>query len=102
MHAIAHGGCTDPVRESTLKAGSGRKKSLAAPGAQIRVSIVPGFSASRCTNSSSCHHSYTMASFFLYIYIYIKAINQSFLFCPVGGRPGSVHQQEQPREGFEL
>ena len=26
MHAIAHEGCTDTVRESTLKADSGRKR----------------------------------------------------------------------------
>ena len=26
MHAVGHGGCTDTVRESALKVGSGKKK----------------------------------------------------------------------------
>ena len=42
MQAIAHGGCTDTVRESALKADSGRQ-SLVAPGTRTRVSIAPGF-----------------------------------------------------------
>ena len=37
MHAIAHGGCTDIVRESALQVDS-RSKSLAAPGTRTRVS----------------------------------------------------------------
>ena len=40
MHAIAHGGCTDTVRESALEVDSGKKKeSLAAPGTRTPVSI---------------------------------------------------------------
>ena len=41
MHAIAHGGCTDTVRESALKLTLG-EKSLAAPRTRTRVSIAPG------------------------------------------------------------
>ena len=50
MHAIAHGGCKNTVREDVLKADSGRKrkkmkkKCLAAPGTRTGVSISPGFS----------------------------------------------------------
>ena len=43
MHATAHGGCADTVRESALEADAGRK-SLVAPGTRTRVSVVaPGF-----------------------------------------------------------
>ena len=91
MHAIAHGSCTDPVRESALKVDSGRKipcrtrdsnqrqycawllQPAALPTVAVAITLTP-------------RH----LSFFL-----------SFLFCPLGGRPGSVHQQEQPCEGFE-
>ena len=38
MHATAHGGCTDTVRQSALKLTLG-EKSLAAPGTRTRVSI---------------------------------------------------------------
>ena len=43
MHAIAHWGCADTVRESALTADSGRK-SLFSPRTRTRVSIAPGFS----------------------------------------------------------
>ena len=49
MHAIAHGGCRDTVRESALEVDF-RTKFLAAPGTRTRVSIAPGFSASRSTH----------------------------------------------------
>ena len=50
MHVIAHGGCTDTVRESALKADS-EQKSHAAPRTRTRVSIAPGFSAGRGSNN---------------------------------------------------
>ena len=40
MHAIAHGVCTDTVRESALKVGSGRKNLLALR-SETCVSIPP-------------------------------------------------------------
>ena len=46
MHAIAHGGCTDTVRESALKADSGRNIPCRTGG----LSIAPGSSVGRCTN----------------------------------------------------
>ena len=50
MHEVAHGRCTNTVRESALNVDSGReKKSLAALGTGTRVSIVPGFSVGRCS-----------------------------------------------------
>ena len=48
-HVIAHGGCTDTVRQSALKAESARK-SLAAPGNWTFISIAPGFSVWCSTN----------------------------------------------------
>ena len=50
MKAIAHGGCTDTVRESAMKVDSGTKKNkteIAAPGTRTRVSIAPDFSVGR-------------------------------------------------------
>ena len=38
VHAIAHGGCTDTIKESALKLTLG-EKSLAAPGTLTQVSI---------------------------------------------------------------
>ena len=49
MRAIAHGGCTDTVRESALEVAAGRK-SFAAPGIRTRVGIAPGFSVG-CSTS---------------------------------------------------
>ena len=49
MHAIAHGGCTDTVRESAPEADSGRKI-LCRTGTRTRVSIAPGFSVWHSTN----------------------------------------------------
>ena len=46
MHAIAHRGCTDTVRESALEFDSRRKT----PGPQTRISTAPGFSV-RCSTS---------------------------------------------------
>ena len=46
MHAIANGGCTDTVRESALKADSGRNIPFRTGG----LSIAPGSSVGRCTN----------------------------------------------------
>ena len=45
MYAIAHGGCTDTVREPALE-----ENSLAASRTRTRVSIAPGFSVRRSTN----------------------------------------------------
>ena len=54
MHAIAHWGCADTVRESALTADSGRK-SLFSPRTRTRVSIAPGFSPSRTIyHGNSC------------------------------------------------
>ena len=50
MRTIAHGGCTDTARESALKVDSGQK-SLPTPRTRTRVSIAPGFSAGRGSNS---------------------------------------------------
>ena len=47
MPAIARRGCTDSVRESALNGD--REKSLAAPGTQISINIVPGFSVGHST-----------------------------------------------------
>ena len=49
MHAIAHGGCADNVRESALELTLG-EKSLATPGTRTRVSSVPDLSVGRFTN----------------------------------------------------
>ena len=47
MHATAHGGCTDTVRESALNVNS------VTPGTPTRVNIVPGFSVGHSTNELS-------------------------------------------------
>ena len=48
MHAIAHEGCTNTVRESALKVDYGRNlKTLVAPENRTRVSIAPGLSVQR-------------------------------------------------------
>ena len=44
---IAHGGCTDTVRESAPEAMTLGEKSLASPGTRTRIRIAPGFSAGR-------------------------------------------------------
>ena len=51
MHAIAHGVCTDTVRESALEVYAGRKILCRTwPGTRARVSIAPGVSVSRSIN----------------------------------------------------
>ena len=54
MHATAHGGSTDTVRESALKTDLEEKKSLATPETPTRGSIAPGFSVQRSVPTEIC------------------------------------------------
>ena len=47
MHVIAHGDCTDTVRQSATEAMTLGEKSLASPGTRTRIRVAPGFSAGR-------------------------------------------------------
>ena len=50
MHAIAHGGCTDTVREAALEVDSGRKNPLPHLGLKPASVLRLGFSVGRSTN----------------------------------------------------
>ena len=69
MRAIAHGGCTDTVRESALKVcrknllysrggggGGGGGLEPHVPGSRTRISIALGFSVRRSNNNNNNVH----------------------------------------------